>query len=196
MTAQTFKDTIERTLKPQLQSGFAADLADIVGAGAYMAGKATHIAGVTAHGDTLTVRLVAPAPDFPSRIAETGFCSVPTNAPLDTNGVQPVPSAGPYYVASYTPNHTVVLNRNPNYRGSRPHHFARIQLTVGVSDERAVAEIEAGTADYTGSDRRRPPRSTGSPRTRRAVRARQPRRRARQTAVLHQSGPLNSTRSS
>jgi ABC-type transport system substrate-binding protein len=40
------------------------------------------------------------------------------------------------------------LTLNPNYRGSRPHHFARIQLTVGVSTERAVAEIEAGTADY------------------------------------------------
>jgi YVTN family beta-propeller protein len=148
VTAQTFKYTIERTLKPQMQSGFAADLADIVGARAYMAGKAAHIAGVTAHGNTLTVRLIAPAPDFVSRIAETGFCAVPTNAPPNANGVQPVSSAGPYYVASYTPKQAVVLLRNPNYHGSRPHHFARIQLTVGVSDQRAVAEIEAGTADY------------------------------------------------
>jgi len=95
VTAQTFKYTIERTLKPQMQSGFAADLADIVGARAYMAGKAAHIAGVTAHGNTLTVRLIAPAPDFVSRIAETGFCAVPTNAPPNANGVQPVASAGP-----------------------------------------------------------------------------------------------------
>ena len=60
-----------------------------------------------------------------------------------------IPSAGPYYVTSYTPGQGVVLVRNPNYHGSRPHHFARIELAVGISAQRAVAEIEAGTADYT-----------------------------------------------
>jgi ABC-type transport system substrate-binding protein len=52
-------------------------------------------------------------------------------------------------VASYTPGQGVVLMRNPNYHGSRPHHFARIELAVGISAQRAVAEIGAGTADYT-----------------------------------------------
>jgi ABC-type transport system substrate-binding protein len=42
-----------------------------------------------------------------------------------------------------------VLARNPNYHGSRPHHFARIQLAVGISAKRAFSEIEAGTADFT-----------------------------------------------
>jgi ABC-type transport system substrate-binding protein len=42
-----------------------------------------------------------------------------------------------------------VLARNPNYHGSRPHHFARIQLAVGISAHRAFAQIEAGTADST-----------------------------------------------
>jgi len=148
VTAQTFKDTIERTLSPGMQSGYAADLADIVGARAYMAGKTSHISGVAASGDTLTVRLVAPSPDFLSRIAELAFCAVPTNAPIDKNGVQPIPSAGPYYVAAYTPNHGLVLLRNPNYHGSRPHHFARIELTVGLSDERAIVAVESGSADY------------------------------------------------
>jgi ABC-type transport system substrate-binding protein len=41
-----------------------------------------------------------------------------------------------------------LLVRNPNYHGSRPRHFARIQLAVGISDQRAVAEIEARTSDY------------------------------------------------
>jgi ABC-type transport system substrate-binding protein len=39
--------------------------------------------------------------------------------------------------------------RNPNYHEKRPHHFARIEFTVGVPAGRAVSEIEAGTADYT-----------------------------------------------
>jgi ABC-type transport system substrate-binding protein len=42
-----------------------------------------------------------------------------------------------------------VLARNPNYHGSRPHHFARIELAVGIPARRAFGEIEAGAADYT-----------------------------------------------
>ena len=82
VTAQTFKDSIERTLNPRMDSYSAQYLADVVGARAYMAGKASHIAGVTATGDTLTIRLLAPAPDFLSRIAQPAFCAVPSNTPI------------------------------------------------------------------------------------------------------------------
>ena len=147
VTAQTFKDSIERTLNPRMHSPSAQHLADVVGARSYMAGKATHIAGVLANGDTLTIRLLAPAPDFVSRIAEPAFCAVPSNTPI--KGARLIPSAGPYYVTSYTPGQGVLLARNPNYHGSRPHQFARIALAVGIPAPRAFAEIEAGTADYT-----------------------------------------------
>jgi len=149
VTAQTFKDTIERTLSPRMHSSSAQYLADVVGARAYMAGKATHISGVVASGDTLTIRLLAPAPDFLARLAQPAFCAVPINTPILPGGVRVIPGAGPYYVSSYTPGQGVVLARNPNYHGSRPHHFARIELAVGVSAQRAFGEIEAGTADYT-----------------------------------------------
>ena len=69
VTAQTFKDTIERTLSPRMRSEWAHELADVVGARAYMAGRASRIAGIVAHGDKVIVRLLAPAPDFLSRIA-------------------------------------------------------------------------------------------------------------------------------
>jgi YVTN family beta-propeller protein len=149
VTAETFKDTIERTLNPRMHSPWAQSLADVVGARAYMAGKTSHISGVVARGDTLTIRLLAPAPDFLARIAQPGFCAVPPNTPILPAGVRVIPGAGPYYEASYTPGQGVVLVRNPNYHGSRPHHFARIELAVGVPAQRAFAEIEAGTADYT-----------------------------------------------
>jgi YVTN family beta-propeller protein len=147
VSAQTFKDSIERTLNPRMHSPSAHYLADVIGARAYMAGKASHIAGVVASGDTLTIRLLAPAPDFLSRIAQPAFCAVPSNTPI--KGARVIPSAGPYYVASYTPGQGVVLARNPNYHGSRPHHFARIELAVGISARRAFAAVEAGSADYT-----------------------------------------------
>ena len=150
VTAQTFKATIERTLNPGTRSGYAPYLADIVGAGAYMSGKASHITGVIAYGDTLTIRLLASAPDFLARLSQPpGSCAVPSNTPVNRDGLSRLPSAGPYYVTSYTQHQGVVLMRNPNYHGRRPHHFARIELAVGVSTKQAVSEIEAGLADYT-----------------------------------------------
>jgi YVTN family beta-propeller protein len=148
VTAQTFKYSIERTLNPRTKSPFAGDFADIVGARAYMGGQAGHISGVVARGSRLTIRLTAPAGDLPARMAEPAVCAVPTNTPIAARGERVIPSAGPYRVVSYTPKQGVVLTRNPNYRGNRPHRLARIELTVGIPAQRAIAEIEAGTAAY------------------------------------------------
>ena len=149
VTAQTFKYTIERSLNHRTQSPLAQFLGDIVGADAYIAGRVTHISGITASGNKLIIRLRAPAPDFLARIALPAFCAVPSNTPITSDGERAIPSAGPYYVASYTPSQGVILLRNPNYHGKRRHHFARIELAVGVPAQGAVSEIEAGTADYT-----------------------------------------------
>ncbi len=148
VTAQTFKATIERTLNPRMRSPVASQFNDIVGAGAYMAHKSQHISGVIARSDTLTIRLRAPEPDFLARIAEPAMCAVPPDTPVEPKGVREIPSAGPYYVSSYTPDQSVVLLRNPNYRGSRPHHFERIEVAIGISNRQAVADVKAGTADY------------------------------------------------
>ncbi len=123
-------------------------LGDVVGAKAYMSGKAAHISGIVVRGNTLTVHLLAPAPDLPTRLALPFFCAVPLDTPLDPKGVRVIPSAGPYYVTSYTPGQGVVLKRNPNYTGSRPHHADRIELTDGDSQQKADAAIAAGTTDY------------------------------------------------
>jgi len=46
-------------------------------------------------------------------------------------------------------NELVVLERNPNYHGSRPHRLQRIVYDIGNSTRRTVERIENGTADYT-----------------------------------------------
>jgi ABC-type transport system substrate-binding protein len=43
-----------------------------------------------------------------------------------------------------------VLTLNPNYHGKRPHRLAQIEVSVGIPDQRAVGQVEAGTADYVG----------------------------------------------
>jgi peptide/nickel transport system substrate-binding protein len=148
VTAQTFKTTIERALNPRMHNPVAAEFDDIVGAKAYMARRATHISGVTASGNTLTVKLTAPAPDLPSRLAQPFFCAVPSDTPIDPKGVRVIPMAGPYTVASYTPGQGIVLVRNPNYHANRPHRLAQIDVNVNIPGSRAVSQVEAGRADY------------------------------------------------
>jgi peptide/nickel transport system substrate-binding protein len=96
----------------------------------------------------LTIRLTDPAPNLPTRLAQPFFCAVPSNTPPDPQVDGVIPSAGPYRVASFTPNQGVVLTRNPNYHGSRPHRLARIELALGIPGPRAIAQVEGGTADY------------------------------------------------
>ncbi len=148
VTAQTFKYSIERALSAQMKGGGRGYLGDVVGARAFMTGHAPHVTGIVARGDTLTVHLVSPAPDLITRLALPFFCAVPIGTPLDPKGVRAIPSAGPYFVASYTPGQGVVLKRNPNYRGSRTRDLNSLQLTIGVSAKTTDSAIEAGSVDY------------------------------------------------
>ena len=150
VTAQTFKDTVERTLNPKLGSEGAALLADVVGARAYMAGRAPRIAGIVARGDKLTIRLTRPVGDLPARLATPYFCAVPSTTPVDPAGVPGIPTAGPYYVASHVPGQTITLAANPNYGGDRPRGPDEIVFTIGTSRARALADVLAGRADYAG----------------------------------------------
>ena len=149
ITAETFRHTLERALSPRVQHPPAGPaMTDIVGATAYEAGRASHVEGIVATGDRLTIRLTRPAPDLLARLAFPTFCAVPTATPISPQTVAPIPSAGPYYIASYVPNQEIVLARNPNYHGARPHRLDKITYTLGIDPKQTVAQIEAGQADY------------------------------------------------
>jgi YVTN family beta-propeller protein len=148
VTAATFKHAIERALDPRMRGPAGAWVSDIVGASAFASGKAKQIAGVVAHGDKLTITLLRPAPTFPARMAMPLFCAVPLNAPPDPRGVAAIPSAGPYYIAAHVPNRRIVLKRNPNYHGARPHRLAEIVYTIGIAPSESVVRVEKGSADY------------------------------------------------
>ena len=151
VTAAAFEHGIERSFSPKAAGLAGAYVDGIVGEDAYLRGKASHIAGVTANGDTLTIRLVERDPTFPAKIAMPFFCAVPENTPIDRKILPVIPSAGPYYVSSYVPHRQLVLKRNPNYGGRRPHRLERIVYTLGVKPEDAVARVEAGQADYAAN---------------------------------------------
>lgn len=146
VTAATFKATIERVANPRLKSPYASDFSDIVGYGAYLKGKAAGLEGIVARGDTLTIRLSQPDGGFLAWLAAGAACAVPRGTPPVE--IDDIPSAGPYYIASYTPRQQLILRRNPNYHGERPHRLGEFVFTIGVDPARALAEIKAGKADY------------------------------------------------
>ena len=154
VTARTFKSTIERALSPRLgpRAVAAAFAADIVGVAAYRAGRAQHVSGISARGDMLTIQLVAPAADLPTRMALPFFCAVPGPTPTILNGLeQPIPTAGPYYLAEHIEGVVAVLKRNPNYEGTRPQHLdAIVYRRPKVRKTDAVSELERGEADHLG----------------------------------------------
>ena len=112
-----------------------------------MTGKAREISGLVARRGTLTIRLSKPDGGLLARLADGYACAVPRDTPV-ARGMNNIPSAGPYYIASYTARQQLVLERNPNYRGSRPHRLDQFVLALGVDPVRALEEVEAGTADY------------------------------------------------
>ena len=183
VTAQTFKDTIERTLNPKMKSPAAQPdfLTDVVGEQAYETGKAKHISGISVHGNKLTIRLTDDSGRLLAALATAFFCAVPSDTPIDPKGVRTVASAGPYYVSSYTPGQGVVLKRNPNYSGDRPHHLNEIDFTPNVPQKQAVAEIKAGQIDYSLDGA--PPDQDRQLQARYG--AEQPGRQSRPAAVLH-----------
>ena len=76
VTARAFQRAIERFLSPRGTSPWT-DMADIVGAGAYRAGRTPHLAGISATASTLTIRLAHASRSLPARIAMPYFCAVP-----------------------------------------------------------------------------------------------------------------------
>jgi peptide/nickel transport system substrate-binding protein len=148
VSAQTFAFVIDRLANPKMQSPAQPFLSDIVGAQAVIDGHGSHVSGVKVSGTKLTITLVAPHPDFLSRIAMPFFCALPTNTPIDSNGVNTPSAAGPYYIAARTPGHSLVLKRNPNYHGNRPANLDSITYSFGVNQQASLLAIEKNQADY------------------------------------------------
>jgi peptide/nickel transport system substrate-binding protein len=149
LTAANFAAAINRDLNPKMQSPAGPFIADIVGAQAVLDGKAAKASGVkTPSKYKLQIRLAQPAPDLLARIAMPFFCAIPTNLPIIPEGVNALESWGPYYVAARTPNRSITLNRNPNYKGPRPANPDQIVYNVGVNPDASLLQIERGQADY------------------------------------------------
>jgi DNA-binding SARP family transcriptional activator/ABC-type transport system substrate-binding protein len=151
VTAEAVRYSIERALSPRLGSTTPGPqmIADIAGERSFRRGRARHIAGLKASGHQLTITLVKPSHDFLQRISLPFFAAVPAGTPIVPEGVDPPPpTAGPYYMALRNMGLYVILKRNPNYRGPRPHRFDAFILREGMDPGQAVDRVNEGTWDH------------------------------------------------
>lgn len=147
LRADAFARAIDRTLAPGVESPWASYTRNIVGADRVLAGRAASTSGVVARGNTLTVRLKRPLPDFP--VQTTSLCAVPPSLPADREGIAAFPAAGPYYISEFRARERVVLRRNRFYGGRRPHHVDGFEVDLrAASHEEVLDRIETGAADW------------------------------------------------
>ena len=147
--ASAYARAINRVLAAGPRFGGYIYVNDIVGAEAVRDGKRNSAAGVTASGYRLVIRLRSPAPDFPVRTAMPFFCPVPPNLPFDPEGVPAFPGSGPYSISAYERGKRVVLERNPYYRGTRPHHVDGFVVDIqAMSPLELLRKVERGEADW------------------------------------------------
>ena len=132
VTARSFARAFERARSPLLVSPADPYLREVK--------------GWSALGNTLEIRLRSPAPDFVQRLALPYFCAVPAWAPDKQDDT--LPSAGPYAIASYRPGRSLVLHRNPYYRGTRPARVPRIIYHFGAFPSQIRLQLERGEVDY------------------------------------------------
>ena len=157
VTAETFRYSIERALSPKLAENPTGEIPpgprfidDIEGERAFRAGRARHISGIRAAGNTLSITLTRPSPDFLHRLALPFFCPVPRGTAFVAGAPrqQRSPhegyevSAGPYYLAHFSGEGYMILKRNPNYRGDRPHAFDAIAIREKGDASAALDRIQ------------------------------------------------------
>ena len=147
VTAESFARAVERALDPAMQSPAASFLGDVVGVAAVQAGKATRPSGVKVSGNTISFTLTEPRADFLARIGMPFFCAVPADLRIDPKGVNTPPGAGPYYVAVFDPDRSVILRRNPYYGGDRPQRWDEIRVTLNVDTNQSYLQVRSGAAD-------------------------------------------------
>jgi ABC-type transport system substrate-binding protein len=151
LTAANFAFAINRILNPKMQSPAVAFITGengIVGAQAVVDGKAATASGVKAAGQKLTINLLKPDGSLLSKLAMNFFCPLPTNTPVDAQGINTVSSWGPYYVASRQVGRQLIVRSNPNYKGQRPHNVSTFVFTANTNLDQSLLQVKAGQADY------------------------------------------------
>jgi len=113
-----------------------------------------HVSGIQVQGDKLIIQLVKPDAGLISKLTTPFACAVTKDMPIDDKGVHEPAGAGPYYVASYSPNRSIVLKKNPNWTDAagfhRPDYLSEIDyVALTENTDQGTLQIKNGELDYS-----------------------------------------------
>jgi ABC-type oligopeptide transport system substrate-binding subunit len=150
VTAANYAAAINRNLNPKMASPAQPFIEDIAGAKAVIDGNAARASGVKALSPyRLQIRLTKRAPDLLSRLAMPFFAPIPTNLPINPDGISaPVVGSGPYYIAKWEPKRAITMLRNRFYTGPRPHNVNRIEFDIGLPLATIRLNVESNATDF------------------------------------------------
>ena len=150
ITARNFAAALNRDLNRRMNSPAQPFIEDIAGAPAVIAGRSQRASGIKVLGNyTLQLRMTKRSPDLLARLAMPFFAAIPTNMPINPEGISaPVHGGGPYYIKEWTKTRRVVLERNRFYRGPAPHNVNSIVIDIGLPLETIKLNIDRGATDF------------------------------------------------
>jgi peptide/nickel transport system substrate-binding protein len=155
LKASDYVYAFNRDANKTMQSPVTPFVTDIQGWNDVVAGKASKLSGVTSQGNKLIIKLTQRDGGLLNKLAMPFFCAVePSKTPINSKGVDTLPGAGPYYIASRTEGKQLVLKKNPYYKGSRPARSSTIVFTMNTNQQQTYLQVSNGTfaADPSGLD--------------------------------------------
>jgi peptide/nickel transport system substrate-binding protein len=148
LTAKNFQYVLNRNLDAAMNSPDVPFIGEIAGTNSDgvlpHGGKAS---GIKAVGNKLIIKIKQADPAFISKLGFTFNCALKVGTPHIPQGINKFASAGPYYVASRTPNRTIVLKRNKYYKGFLGHNPNQIIVTVQTDPNASLQATERGTVN-------------------------------------------------
>jgi oligopeptide transport system substrate-binding protein len=157
MTADDLVYSLNRVLDPNLKPNpspvASAFFGNIVGAQDVIGGKAKTASGIKAtDASTVEIDLVTADATFDNILATTFSSVVPKElAGEDTAAFDAAPvGTGPYTLKSYTKGQQATFVANKSYWQAGQPYLDEIDFKVGVDDNAALQQVEAGTLDILG----------------------------------------------
>jgi len=164
--ASDFRYAIERVFKLRLRGlditgGLSVAkeyFRSILGADRCSRRRCDLAAGIVTNDSARTIRFQLSAPDanFVYKLATTFAAVVPAGTSLQEAKRRPLPATGPYRIASFAPNRSVRLVRNPRFRewlkAAQPAGLPEeIVVKVVPALKERIALVKQGKADLTSS---------------------------------------------
>jgi DNA-binding SARP family transcriptional activator/streptogramin lyase len=151
VTAEDVRATLVRALSPDLgpTAPAARILGDVVGLESYRDRRSSDVSGIAVRKGALVITTRRPVRDLPARLALPYFCVLPAGTPTPLGGYEdPLPTAGPYYLAEHEGGVLAVVRPNPGYSGTRPGRLDGIVFRIDIGERAAITRVRHGQLDY------------------------------------------------